>query len=96
MHCNPETGAVIWDVPPQYGGRAWYLIVMRMVNDMDSRHIITDVNAPLDMSPTTQSHVEYLEREREKNSAKTWEAEQKRRRASLEGGRADVGMDEPS
>lgn len=44
---------------------------------------------------TIQSHVEYLEREREKTCAKTWELEQKRRRASLEG-RTDVGMDEPS
>lgn len=33
---------------------------------------------------TIQSHVAYLEREREKTCAKTWEEEQKRRRASLE------------
>ncbi len=44
---------------------------------------------------TIQSHIEHLEREREKTCAKTWEAEQKRRRASLERG-TDVGMDEPS
>ena len=34
---------------------------------------------------TIQSHLDYLEKERERNSARAWEAEQKRRRASLEG-----------
>jgi hypothetical protein len=33
---------------------------------------------------TIQTHLDYLERERERTSAKTWEEEQKRRRASLE------------
>ncbi len=33
---------------------------------------------------TIQSHLDYLEKEREKTCAKTWEAEQKRRRASLD------------
>jgi hypothetical protein len=41
-----------------------------------------------------QSYLGYLEKERERNSARAWEAEQKRRRASLEGG-PNVGMDEP-
>ena len=44
---------------------------------------------------TIQSHLDYLEKERERNSARAWEAEQKRRRASLEGG-PNVGVDEPS
>ncbi len=44
---------------------------------------------------TIQSHIEHLEREREKTCAKTWELEQARRRASLERG-TNVGMDEPS
>ena len=44
---------------------------------------------------TVQSHIEHLERERERNSARAWEAEQKRRRISLEGG-PNVGVDEPS
>ena len=33
---------------------------------------------------TIQSHIDYLEREREKTCARTWEMEQVRRRASLE------------
>jgi len=32
-----------------------------------------------------QSHLDYLEKERERNSAEAWELEQKRRRDSLEG-----------
>ncbi len=47
------------------------------------------------IAATIQSHIDYLEREREKTCAKTWELEQARRRASLERG-TNVGMDEPS
>ena len=39
------------------------------------------------ISASIQSHLDYLEKERERNSAEAWELEQKRRRASLEGER---------
>ncbi len=36
------------------------------------------------ISASIQSHLDYLEKERERNSAEAWELEQKRRRDSLE------------
>ncbi len=47
------------------------------------------------IATTIQSHIDYLERDTRETCAKTWEDEQKRRRASLEGSFPNVGVDEP-
>jgi hypothetical protein len=43
-----EQKPMIWDIPLEYGGRAWYLIVLRIVTEMDEAGPWTQTpNSPL-------------------------------------------------